>query len=215
MTKQPFLLPVPDNDDRVDIEINVTNCADDDAPDFTRNDDVAVHSSFNYRPTDACDRNLIDLMNEGDNYVSSNCCVPNLSGDLQLVRPTITTTVFAESFDAVFARALDELMNGSEQFNYKRDKIVEITEENKYLFGEQTRADETFSSDERRNIFGNSSENDGKNEIRFKEHDGDDCVAKRQAGGLSQSHLTYAGCDELDNCFLESKIANDDDVERG
>lgn len=209
LNRASTVIPVPDHDDRVDIEINVTNCADDDAPDFTRNDEVAVHSSFNYHPTDSCDHNLIDLMNEGDNYVSSKYSVPKSSSDLQLIRPTITTTIFTEKFDTEFIRALDELMNGSEQFNYERDKIVEINDKNEHLFGGQTRADEKLHG----NVFENINSdvrNDGKSEIRFKEHGGD-CVAQRQPGGPR----TDAECDELDNCFSKSKIATVHDVQRG
>lgn len=206
----PISLPVFDNDDRVDIEINVTNCADDDAPDSTRNDDFAVRSSFNYRPSVACDHNLIDLMNEGDNYVSNNCNVPLSGSDLHLVCPTITTTIFAEGFDSEFIRAMATL-NSSEQFNYERDKIVEITNETEYL----CKADEKFSNNDCEIIFGNSGDDveyGTKSEIRFKEHDRDDCVTERQPGGLPQLHPSDAGCDELDNCFSRSKFGG---VERG
>ena len=102
-------------------------------------------------------------------------------------------------------------LNSSEQFNYERDKIVEITNETEYL----CRADEKFSNVEREIIFGNSGDDveyATKSEIRFKEHDGNDCVAQRQPGGLPQLHPTDTGCDELDNCFSRSKISG---VERG
>lgn len=213
------LVSVPDTDDRVDIGINVTNCTDDDAPDFTTDDDVAVHRNFNYLASDACDRNLIDLMDEGDNYVSSKCYAPLFGGDLQLVRPTITTTVFAENFDAEFIRAMAELLNSSQPFNYEPDKIVEITNKNEYLFTKQTCDDAKFSNDEEREfIFGNSGDdvaNDTKSKIRFKEHDGNESEAIRQPGGVPQLHPTStdAECDELDNCFSASKI--DVSVERG
>jgi hypothetical protein len=209
------LLPVSGNDDdRVDIEINVTNCTDDDAPDFTTDDDVAVHTNFNYRASNACDRNVIDLMDEGDNYVSSKHYVPLCGGDLQLV-PTITNTVYAENFDAEFIRMMAELLNSSEQFNYQRDRIVNITDENEYLFVKQPRDAANFPNDEQREfIFGNSGddvENDTKNQIRFKEHDGNENEAIRQPGGVPQLHPTS---DKLDNCFSESKIGVCD-FERG
>lgn len=174
---------------------------------------MAVHSNFNYIASDACDRNLIDLMDEGDNYVSNNCNVPLSGGDLQqLVRPTITTTIFAENFDAEFVRYI-ELLNSSQQFNYDRDKIVEITDENENLFLKQTRDAANFTNDETRKFkIGNSGDNvedDTKNKIRFKEHDAIENEAKRRPGGDPQVHPTSSdtGCDELDNCLSSSKIA--------
>lgn len=211
------------NNDRVAIEINVTNCSDDDASDFTspatRNDDVAFVGNFNYASSDACDRNLIDLMDEGDNYVS-NKCAANLNGpadgDLHLARPAITTTIYAENFDAPF-RDVVTLLNNSQQFNYERDKTVEITDENEYLFESPSKVecsetcdDEKFSNDERRKFIFGSNDGDGggkhshddtKNKIRFKELD----ETIRQPGS-PQLHPTDTKSDEFDNCFSTSRI---------
>jgi hypothetical protein len=176
---------------------------------------VAVHRNFNYQASDAYDHNLIDLMDEGDNYVSSNCYPPLSSSDLQLVCPTITTTIFAEKFDAEFIHTMAELLNSSQQFNYERDKIVDINNENEYLFTKQSHDAAKFSNDEPRgSIFGNSGDDDTKNKIRFKEHDENENEAIRQPGGVPQLHPTDTESDELDNCFLESKI-DSYDVERG
>lgn len=217
------------NNDRVAIEITVTNCPDDDEPDFTsstrRNHDVVVDKNFNYAPSDAFKRNLIDLMDEGDNYVSNNRSKHirmSLSDDLHNVRPTIAATIYAENFDAPFIVAMAELLNNAQQFNYERDKIVEITDENEYLFESPSRAecsgtsdDETFSNERQREfIFGDNqrrSNDDTENKIRFKEHD----EALRQPDSpqlhRTRTPLAIAKCDELDNCFSESRIDADDD----
>lgn len=161
---------------------------------------MAVHSNFNYVASDACDRNLIDLMDEGDNYVSNNCNVPLTDGDLQQhICPTITTTIFAENFDVELSRSLAKLLNSSQQFNYDRDKIVEICDKN------DNSCDATdFTNDEARKFKIGSGDNvvdDTKNETRFKGND------KRRPDGDSQVHPTDVDCDELDNCLSESTIA--------
>lgn len=215
----------PQNNDRVDIEINVTNCSEDDESDFTsptiRNDDFAFDSNFNYALSDACDRSMIDLMDEGDNYVSNNCLEdlsspPLNEGDMQLSHPTIlATTIYAKNFDAPFNLSLAELLNNSQQFNYERDKIfvIFVKEKNSLDSPSKIRCsgtcdDETFSNDERRRfIFGVDEQRsvvDTKNKIRFKERD----ETIRQIGS-PQLHSTDTKFDELDNCFSTSKIDAD------
>lgn len=206
----------PSNNDRVDIEINVTNCSDDDAPDFTspviRNDDVAFDKNFNYVPSDACDRRLIDLMDEGDNYVSKKFPVyARVFGDLHAAQPTSATTIYAERLDAPFILTMAELLNNSEQFNYERDKIVEIADENESKVEcSETCDDEKFSNDEQREfifgVVGQHLDDDTKNEIRFKEHD----ETIRQYGSPHLHPSSDTKCDELDNCFSELKIEADD-----
>lgn len=177
---------------RVDIAINVTNCSDDDEPNSptVRNDDVAFDKNFNY----VNDRSLIDLMDEGDNYVSSNR-PENLHGDLQNARPTIPAV--AENFDAPFILA--KLPNNAPQFNYERDEMAEIADENEYLCDSSAKAErcsgENFSNEQQREfIFVDNdrhSDDDTKNKIRFD--------ANRQPGGSPPLHPMDTKCDELDN----------------
>lgn len=104
------------------VVLNATNYSKDDERDF------------NYSPPNrrACDLNLIDLMDEGDSYVSKI----REKDDRDLHRSTLTDYVNAVSSallltaDTVDA-AVD--LNNSEQFNYERDKIVEITDEDDAL----------------------------------------------------------------------------------
>jgi hypothetical protein len=207
----------PSNNDGVDIEINVTNCSDDDEPDSAirqHDDDVAFDKNFNYISTEAYDRNLIDLMDEGDNYVSNYFARREHTppdGDLHIAQPTITTQIYAESFDAQFI----QLLNNSQQFNYERNKIVEITDENERLYESTARDecsescdDEKFSNDERRKLIfvRSDASDDTKNKIRFKEHD----ETFRQPSSTQLYPMSDKHCDELDNCFSESKIAADD-----
>lgn len=209
------------NNDRVDIEINVTNCSDDDEPDFTssiRNDDVAFDRNFNYAPSDGRDRSLIDLMDGCDSYVSNNCRPrrARLYGDLHIVRPTTiaTAAIYAENFDAPFIVALGGVLNNAQQFNYERDKIVEITEENEYLFASPPKVEcnetcdgDAFDNDERQREFivdGQRSDDDTKNKIRFKEHG--ESHRRPDSPQPHPSSSSEAKCDELDNCFCESKI---------
>ena len=209
------------NNDRVDIEINVTNRSDDDESDFTspaiRNDDFAFDGNFNYALSDAYDRSMIDLMDEGDNYVSNNRLrdlSASFDSDLPLARPTITATIYDENFDAPFILTVPQLLNNSQQFNYERDKIVKITEKNEHSFESpskvrcsETCVNEKFSNDERqRFIFDQRSDVDTKNKIRFKKHD----ETIHRVGSV-QLHRTDTKCDELDNCFSASKIGSDDD----
>lgn len=97
------------------IEINVTNWSDNEL-DFTatdqRDDDVAFNRNFNYASTlEACDHNLIDLMDEGENDVS-NIHRVNPYGDLQVVHPTIENTIYSDdNFDAPFNPSVAEVQN--------------------------------------------------------------------------------------------------------
>lgn len=211
------------NNDRVEIEINVTNCSDDDGPDFTssdRNDDVAFDRNFNYAPSDGRGHNLIDLMDECDSYVSNNRSRrARLLGDLHIGRRPTTmamasAAIYAEDSDAPFVVALHGMLNNAQQFNYERDKIVEITDENEYLFASppkvecsETCDDALFSNDQRQRKFivdGQRSDDDTKNKIRFKEHG----ESHRQPDSPQPhpSSSSEAKCDELDNCFCESRI---------
>lgn len=213
------------------IEINVTNWSDDESEDFTatirRDDDdddvhVAFDRNFNYEYASMsealCDRNLIELIDEGDNDVSNNHGEANPFGDMQVERPT---QLDADNFDAPFILSVAEQLNNSQQFNYELDKIAETTVENEYLYGElplksersETCDDAMFSNDERRGfIFGDNvvdrhSFDDTQNEIRFKERD-----EKLRQPTFPQLHpLADTKCDEPDNCFLESKIDEGDD----
>lgn len=201
------------------IEINVINWPDDES-DFTvneqRDDDVAFNRNFNYAPTlEACDRNLIDLMDEGDNDVSNNHRV-NPYGGLQVMLPTITNTIFADdNFDAPFNPSIAELLDYSQQFNYEFGTIAEIADRNESPLESErieTCDDEKFSNDERRGfIFGDididqHSFDDTKNKIRFKERD-----ETFQPLNSPQLHPSYTECDEPDNCFSKSKIVDSDD----
>lgn len=110
--------------------LNATNYSKDDERDFPKwkND-----KNFNYSPSskEACDRNLIDLMDGGDSYVSKI----RDKDDRDLHRPTLTDYVDAASMalllTAITVDAAD--LNNSEQFNYERDKIVEITDDDDAL----------------------------------------------------------------------------------
>lgn len=132
------------NNDRVDIEINVTNCSDDDERDFIKwNDEDIFHDkNFNYERKEEAnsDRNLIDLMDEGDNYVSKKSLLNDVNeSDHDLhVHPTIMRTkIYAEASNVplLLTTATNTTTditspNNFQQFNYERDKIVEITDEN-------------------------------------------------------------------------------------
>lgn len=217
------------NNDRVDIEINVTNCSDDDESDFTssptiRNDDFAFDGNFNYALSNACDRSMIDLMDEGDSDVSNNRSEDlsaKLDGDLQTFPPTtITAPIYAENFDAPLIPTVAKLLNNSQQFNYELDKIVEITGENEHAIVSpskvecsETYGDEKFSNDERRRFIFSVDEQrdvDTKNKIRFKEHD-----ETTRRFGSPQPHPSDSKCDELDNCFSTSSRIDDDDDRPG
>ena len=213
------------SNNRIGIEINVTNCSDDDEPDFT-NDDVAFDRNFNYAPTEtACGRNLIDLMDEGDNYVSNSS---PFDDDLQTHRPTITANIIVEHFDERFARSMvmAGLLNKTQKFNYEPDKIVEITDENEYLFAspsstmkvecsESCDDEKKFSNDEQQRrefIFVDceyvdqySVDDDTKNKIRFKE-----LAETFRLPGTPQHYPSSsdANCDEPDNCFQPSTIGD-------
>lgn len=110
--------------------LNATNYSKDDERDFSKwkND-----KNFNYSPSSrkACDRNLIDLMDGGDSYVSKI----RDKDDRDLHRPTLTDYVDAASMALLMtAITVDSTtaavdLNNSEQFNYERDKIVEITDD--------------------------------------------------------------------------------------
>lgn len=160
---------------------------------------------------------MIDLMDEGDNYVSNYCPKgrdnPNpSSSDLHVVRPTtsIGTTICTKNSDAQLILTVAGLLNNSQQFNYEREKIDKITDENEYLFELATRVEcietstdeKSSTNDERRFIFIDNvdAKADTENEIRLKGY--------RQPGShasQTQSKLDTTKCEELDNCFFRRK----------
>lgn len=110
--------------------INVTNCSDDERDLVEWKDD----KNFNYLPAskEACDsHNLIDLIDEGGSYVSKFREKDVYVHDLHVTTPHMMS--FNADFihnvplmqTAITVDAID--LNNSEQFNYERDKIVEIT----------------------------------------------------------------------------------------
>jgi hypothetical protein len=108
--------------------LNAPNYSKDDERDFPKwkND-----KNFNYSPSgmEACDRNLIGLMDGGDSYVSKNY--------RDLHRPTTLTDYIdaASSMALLLTAKTGDVLNNSEQFNYERDKIVEITDEDALAAG--------------------------------------------------------------------------------
>lgn len=93
--------------------------------------------NFNYLPSskEACDYNLIDLMDGGGSYVSKIReeddrdlhCPPTLTDYVDAACSALLLTAITDAADA----SVD--LNNSEQFNYERDKIVEITDDDDML----------------------------------------------------------------------------------
>lgn len=121
------------NNDNDRVILNDTNYLKDDERDFAK---WKGDKNFNYSYSSvkACDHYLIDLMDGGDSYVSKNHDKDNRD----LHRPTLTDYVDAVSKALLLTATTDVTaatvdLNNSEQFNYERDKIVEITDDDDAL----------------------------------------------------------------------------------
>ncbi|CRL00107.1 CLUMA_CG013388, isoform A [Clunio marinus] len=204
----------PSKNDRVGIELNITNCLDDDERDALvptiRNDDVAVVKNFNYVSSKTFDHSLIDLMDEGDNDVGTKRECASGFDDSQIVCRNITSTDYAKNYDMSHTLSTPKPLNYSQEFNYKRNKIVEITHENEHLLEPPPRndcykmnTDEKFYNDQRFIIVDNNGDNDEiENIIRFKER----WRMNRQPNSLMVLSSSDPHCDELDSYFLTNVI---------
>lgn len=222
---------------------NVTNCANDDVRDFhptkvtslnTDDDDLDFDKNFNYNwqksygivmvPNEnECDRNLIDLMDEGDNYVSTNM-KGHYSDDsgghlsfrkMHVIQPTIIVGL------PFISTAMPGVLNNSEEFNYDtEDKISEITDKNEFLYTDvnatqspkvDSKVEDAVNDDEKlpsnetsRDIFGiiDRHLNDAKNKFRsnkniFK------CRCYRANTSMAMEKESYV---KLNNCFPKTEI---------
>lgn len=88
--------------------VNVPNYSKDDERNFSKWND---------------DKNLIDLMDGGDSYVSKIS-----EKDERKLQRHSTLTDYVDAVSMLTAKTVAIDLNNSEQFNYERDKIVEITD---------------------------------------------------------------------------------------